>query len=119
MIEVDEVFDGQGNVLERRERTVTPEEQVERRRQAIGLPLTTEEYNAVRTQMQTLRALRQMGRNAFMALTAAERDRMLYDAFTATTTVLLSILRDDGPEIPAAAPAASPGRTAGSAGKRG
>ncbi len=57
--------------------------------------ITPSEYAAVRTQMQTLRDLRQMGRNAFMALTAAERDRLMYDAFTATTQVLLSILRDD------------------------
>lgn len=56
--------------------------------------MTVGQYDAVREQMQTLRALRQMGRNAFMALSAAERDRALYDAFTATTQVLLSILRD-------------------------
>lgn len=58
-------------------------------------PMTPTGYAAVREQMQTLRALRQLGRNAFMGLTDAERHRMLYDAFTATTIVLLSMLRDE------------------------
>ena len=62
--------------------------------QASRVNMTTEEYAAVRAQMQTLRDLRQMGRNAFMALTATERDRLMYDAFTATTQVFLSLLRD-------------------------
>lgn len=52
------------------------------------------EYAAVRVQMQTLRDLRQMGRATFMALTAAERDRLLYDALTAQTIIDLAILRD-------------------------
>jgi hypothetical protein len=56
--------------------------------------LTPTEYSAVRAQMQILRDLRQLGRNAFMALSAAERDRMLYDAQVATTIVLLALLRD-------------------------
>ena len=59
------------------------------------LSITPTEYQAVRAQIQTLRDLRQMGRNAFMALSAAERDRLMYDAFTATTQVFLSILRDE------------------------
>lgn len=58
-----------------------------------GLRMTSDQYDAVRTQMQTLRDLRQMGRNAFMGLSQAERDRALYDAFTATTQVFLAILR--------------------------
>jgi hypothetical protein len=56
--------------------------------------LTSAQYAAVRDQMQVLRDFRQLGRSAFMALTAAERDRQLYDAQTATTIVLLAILRD-------------------------
>ena len=56
--------------------------------------LTPAEFQTVRTNLATLRDFRQLGRNAFMALTAAERDRLLYDAQTATTIVLLAILRD-------------------------
>lgn len=58
-------------------------------------PLDPASYAALRSEMQTLRALRQMGRNAFMDLTAAERDRAMYDAFTSVTKVLLAILRDE------------------------
>lgn len=57
-------------------------------------PMDRATYDAVRTQMQVLRDLRQMGRNTFMGLSAVERDRALYDAFTAATQVFLSILRD-------------------------
>lgn len=56
--------------------------------------LTAAEWAAIRPQVQSLRDLRQLGRNAFMALTAAERDRALYDAQTATTIILLAILRE-------------------------
>jgi hypothetical protein len=56
--------------------------------------LSPTEYQTVRTNLAALRDFRQLGRNAFMALTAAERDRQLYDAQTATTIVLLAILRD-------------------------
>jgi hypothetical protein len=56
--------------------------------------LTTGEYSAIRSHVQALRDFRQLGRNAFMALTAAERDRQLYDAQTATTIVLLALLRE-------------------------
>lgn len=56
--------------------------------------LTPAEYETVRPQLVVLRDLRQMGRSAFMALTAAERDRLMYDAHAATTTVLLALLRD-------------------------
>jgi hypothetical protein len=62
---------------------------------STGLNMTRDQYNAVRAQMQTLRDLRQLGRNAFMALTAAERDRLTYDAMTSVTIVLLAILRDE------------------------
>lgn len=58
-------------------------------------PMSIDKYNAVRTEMQTLRALRQMGRNAFMALSAAERDRMTYDALVSQTIIDLAILRDE------------------------
>lgn len=56
--------------------------------------LTPDEYATVRPQLTVIRDLRQMGRNAFMALTAAERDRALYDAQAATTTILLALLRE-------------------------
>jgi hypothetical protein len=55
---------------------------------------TPDAYSAVRAEMQTLRDLRQMGRNAFMALSAAERDRLTYDALVAQTIIDLAILRD-------------------------
>jgi hypothetical protein len=57
-------------------------------------PMTTEAYAAVRAQMQTLRDLRQLGRNAFMQLAANDRDRMLYDALVAQTIIDLALLRD-------------------------
>jgi hypothetical protein len=60
-----------------------------------GAPMTTEAYAAVRAQMQVLRDLRQLGRNAFMALTAADRDRMIYDALVTQTIIDLAILRDE------------------------
>lgn len=56
--------------------------------------MTLTAYSEVREQMLVLRDLRQLGRNAFVALSAVERDRALYDAQNATTQVLLSILRD-------------------------
>lgn len=57
-------------------------------------PMSTDQYAVLRPQMQALRDLRQLGRNAFMALTAADRDRMLYDALVAQTIIDLAILRD-------------------------
>jgi hypothetical protein len=64
-------------------------------RLAVGAALITpEERTRIQPDIQSLRDLRQLGRNAFMALTAAERDRLLYDAQTATTIVLLALLRD-------------------------
>lgn len=56
--------------------------------------LTPTLYSEVRSQMQTLRALRQLGRNAFMAQTAAERDRQTYDCLVAVTEILLRLTRD-------------------------
>jgi hypothetical protein len=56
--------------------------------------LTPAEYETIRPQLVVIRDLRQMGRNAFMALTAAERDRLMYDAQSATTTILLALLRE-------------------------
>jgi hypothetical protein len=56
--------------------------------------LSLAEWQAIRPHIATIRDLRQMGRNAFMALTAAERDRLLYDAQAATTTILLALLRE-------------------------
>lgn len=63
--------------------------------ESTGLNMTPATYEDVRTQMQTLRSLRQMGRNAFMGLSAAERDRLMYDAMTCVTIALLAILRDE------------------------
>lgn len=59
-----------------------------------GLNVAPDDYAVIRTNLQAIRDLRQMGRAAFMALTAAERDRLMYDAQSATTTILLAILRD-------------------------
>lgn len=53
-----------------------------------------EEWAAIRDDIVVIRDLRQLGRNAFMALTAADRDRALYDAQAATTTILLALLRE-------------------------
>lgn len=58
------------------------------------LDVSPADYATIRTNLQTLRDLRQMGRNAFMGLAAAERDRLMYDAQVATTMILLAILRD-------------------------
>ena len=56
--------------------------------------LTPTEYANIRPQLTVIRDLRQLGRNAFMQLDANERDRRLYDAQSATTTILLAILRE-------------------------
>lgn len=56
--------------------------------------MTSAEYEAVRAQMQVLRALRQSGRNAYVALTEAERNRQTYDALMAVTEIFLALLRD-------------------------
>jgi hypothetical protein len=56
--------------------------------------LSLAERDAIRPAIVILRDLRQMGRNAFMGLAAAERDRLMYDAQVATTMILLAILRD-------------------------
>ena len=52
--------------------------------------------------MQTLRDLQQMGRSAFMALSAAERDLLIYDALEGQTMIDIAILRDQSPaRVPA------------------
>jgi hypothetical protein len=51
-------------------------------------------YDQVRPQLQVLRDLRQLGRNAFMQLAANDRDRMIYDALVAQTIIDLALLRD-------------------------
>jgi hypothetical protein len=64
-------------------------------RLSVGTTLVTPaEYDAIRDDIVVIRDLRQLGRNAFMALTAADRDRQLYDAQAATTTILLALLRE-------------------------
>jgi hypothetical protein len=55
---------------------------------------TPAEFTAIREQLQVLRALRQLGRNAYMGLTAAERDRMMYDAMVAVTVILIGQYRE-------------------------
>ena len=64
------------------------------RLRASGLLMDLPTYDLVRPDLQTLRDLRQTGRNAFMGLSATERDRLMYDAFTATTRIFLAILRE-------------------------
>lgn len=80
------------------EPTLTPAEQaiVDNIKASLDSPitLTVAEWDAIRPELQSLRGLRQMGRNAFMALTAAERDRLIYDALTSQTIIDLAILRD-------------------------
>lgn len=61
---------------------------------ATRSPFPPGEYDRIRPALQVLRDLRQLGRAPFLALTAAERDRQLYDAQTATTIILLALLRD-------------------------
>jgi hypothetical protein len=56
--------------------------------------LSGPDITAIRAQMQTLRALRQLGRNSFMALSQAERDRTIYDALVAVTQIFIAELRD-------------------------
>jgi Mn-containing catalase len=55
---------------------------------------TPAEFAVVREQLQVLRALRQLGRNAYMGLSAAERDRMMYDAMVAVTIILIGEFRE-------------------------
>ena len=57
-------------------------------------PLTVEEWDRIRPELLALRNLRQMGRAAFMALTAAERDRLIYDALVSQAIIDLALLRD-------------------------
>jgi hypothetical protein len=73
---------------------LTPEETLLAQMAAGAVSLTPAEWSAIRDDIVVIRDLRQMGRAAFMALTAAERDRLMYDAQAATTTILLAILRD-------------------------
>lgn len=72
----------------------TEQAQYDAIRKAVKVAMTPEVYALVRSQMQSLRDLRQMGRAGFMALTAAERDRLTYDALTDVTRVLVALLRD-------------------------
>lgn len=64
-------------------------------RGALTNRLPSAQYTIIRTEMQALRDLRQLGRNAFMALTAAERDRLTYDALVSITRVLLAMQREE------------------------
>jgi hypothetical protein len=62
-----------------------------------GLSISAADFDAIRADLQLLRDLRQLGRNPFMALTAAERDRMTYDALVSVTRIFLAILREGNP----------------------
>lgn len=55
---------------------------------------TAEEWARIKPEIQNLRSFRQLGRNAFMALTAADRDRMLYDAIVSLTIIDLALVRE-------------------------
>lgn len=59
-----------------------------------GTGLSTTDYQAIRTQMQTLRAMRQLGRNAYVNLTEAERNRQTYDCLVAITEIFLKLTRE-------------------------
>lgn len=61
-------------------------------RSATGL--APSDYAAVRTQMQTLRAIRQAGRNAYVNMAEADRNRVDYDAFVAVLEIMLKLFRD-------------------------
>lgn len=61
-------------------------------RSRSGLGAT--DYGAIRTQMQTLRAMRQLGRNAYVNLTEAERNRQTHDCLVAITEIFLKLTRD-------------------------
>ena len=56
---------------------------------AMSAPVTPVEVQSVRPLIQEGRAFRQLGRNAFMALSAAERDRLLYDTLVALIRVAI------------------------------
>jgi hypothetical protein len=49
---------------------------------------------AIQTRLVNLRTFRQLSQSEFMAQTAAERDRTLFDALTDLTAVVLRMLRD-------------------------
>lgn len=59
-----------------------------------GTGLSVVDYQAIRTQMQTLRAMRQLGRNAYVNLTEAERNRQTYDCLVAITEIFLKLTRE-------------------------
>lgn len=59
-----------------------------------GLNVSFADYPAIRTNLQTLRDLRQLGRPAFLAQTTAQKERQLYDALVADTILWLAVLRE-------------------------
>lgn len=52
------------------------------------------DFGVIRANLQTLRDLRQLGRNAFLAQTTAQKERQLYDALVADTIIWLAVLRE-------------------------
>lgn len=61
---------------------------------ARDVSLTVAEFRVIEPHLATLRTLQQLSRNEFMALTAADRDRMLFDNVTALLRVVRALLRD-------------------------
>lgn len=56
--------------------------------------LSLDEYRALKADLAVLRTFRQQSQAQFMALTATQRDRALFDAVNAQTNVLRALLRD-------------------------
>jgi hypothetical protein len=61
---------------------------------AAVTPLTRTERNAIEPQLVTGRAFLALSQSQFMALTAAERDRLIFDNTSAQWRVLFRLLRD-------------------------
>ena len=59
-----------------------------------GYDLTLAEYQAIKPQLTTGRAFLGLSQSQFMALTAAERDRMIFDNMSATWRVIFRLLRE-------------------------
>lgn len=56
--------------------------------------LTAADYAAIKIRLATLRTFIAQSRNEFMAKTAADRDRELFDSTEAVARILLRMLRD-------------------------
>ena len=56
--------------------------------------ITPDEWLAIEDDLAAMRTFRQQTQAQFMALTATQRDRALFDAINAQTNVLRALLRD-------------------------